>query len=205
MESQVAYLHSLLTTHRTLTSRILGLLVLVYVLMAAPPRLVSASLAEVGELVGFVLLVVAAFGRVWCLMFIAGRKCEVLMTDGPYSVVRNPLYVFSFFGAVGLGLAVENPPLAVVMAIIFAVCYPITVAHEEERLSALFGSEYVTYRASTPRWIPSWRHYHEPPTLIVSPTKVLHGMLDAMWFLWVFLFWEILEFLRETGVLTTLF
>lgn len=196
---------SIFTTYRTLTGRVLGLLVFVYVLMAAPPQLLPGWLLECGELVGFALLTVAAFGRVWCLMFIAGRKSQELTTEGPYSVVRNPLYVFSFLGAIGLGLAVENLFLTAVFAIFFALTYPITVAHEEADLLSLFGPAYIDYCEMTPRWLPNWRLYKQPESLVVSPIRVLHGMIDAMWFLWVFLAWEILEMLRETGVLQTWF
>jgi protein-S-isoprenylcysteine O-methyltransferase Ste14 len=201
----VAALQSLFTTHRTLTGRILGLLVFVYVLMVAPSQLLPGWFLECVELSGFVLLTVAAFGRVWCLMFIAGKKSQELTKDGPYSVVRNPLYVFSFLGAIGLGLAVESLILAVAFAIFFAVTYPIAVAHEEADLLSLFGPTYAGYCETTPRWIPDWRLYKQPQTLVVSPVKVLHGMVDAMWFLWVFLAWEIIELLRETGVLRTWF
>lgn len=183
----------------------LGLFVFAYVLVVAPSQLVPGWLLECCELAGFVLLTVAAFGRVWCLMFIGGRKSQELTNEGPYSVVRNPLYVFSFVGAIGLGLAVENLFLTAAVVLFFAVTYPITVAHEEAGLVSLFGQAYVDYCETTPRWFPDWRLYKQPQTLVVSPVKVLHGMIDAMWFLWVFLAWEILELLRETGVLRTWF
>lgn len=183
----------------------LGLIVFAYVLIAAPPQILPGWLLECGELMGFVLLTIAAFGRVWCLMFIAGRKSQELTTEGPYSVVRNPLYVFSFLGAIGLGLAVENLILTGVLAILFAITYPITVAHEEATLQSLFGPAYMAYCQTTPRWFPDWSLYRQPQTLVVSPMTVLRGMIDAMWFLWIFLAWEIIELLRETGVLQTWF
>ena len=193
----------LFTTHRMLWSRLFGLVVFAYVLLAAPPTFFAAWIVELGELAGFVLLSAAAFGRLWCLVYIAGKKNKTLLTEGPYSITRNPLYVFSFLGAVGFGLAVENPWLAATIGVCFAVCYSTTVAYEEKRLLSIFGAAYAAYSARTPRWIPNFRLYHEPQTLIVCPAKIQRGILDAMWFLWAFWLWEVLEVLRKKGVLRT--
>ncbi len=63
---------------------------------------------------GVVLVGVATVGRLWCALYIGGRKNAVLVTEGPYAMTRNPLYFFSFLGFVGLGLATEalTVPLA---------------------------------------------------------------------------------------------
>lgn len=190
-------------THRMLWSRLFGIVVFAYVLLAAPPTFFGAWIVELGGLAGFVLLSLAAFGRVWCLIYIAGKKNGTLLTEGPYSVVRNPLYVFSLLGAVGFGFAVENPWLAAIIGVWFAACYSITVAHEEKRLVAIFGATYAAYCARSPRWIPNFRLYHEPQTLVVCPAKIRQGSLEAMWFLWAYLLWEVLEVFRHRGVLHT--
>lgn len=57
------------------------------------------------EIFGYALLLVAAPGRIWCSIYIVGRKDEELCTDGPYSLVRNPLYAFSLLGLVGASSA----------------------------------------------------------------------------------------------------
>jgi protein-S-isoprenylcysteine O-methyltransferase Ste14 len=193
----------LFTTHRILVSRLFGLLVLAYVLLASPPTFLGPLTADLVGLAGFFLLAVAALGRLWCLVFIAGKKNEILLAEGPYSITRNPLYLFTFLGVVGFGLAVENPWLAAVLGVSFASYYPFTVAHEEKRLISIFGTEYSRYCARTPRWIPDFRLYQEPLSLVVYPAKIRHGILDAMWFLWAFLLWEALEAFRQAGVLHT--
>lgn len=186
-----------------LLSRLFGLMVLAYVFIAPPPGFFGGWIAESCELAGFVLLAVAALGRLWCLVFIAGKKNKTLLTQGPYSVVRNPLYVFSLLGAVGFGLAVENPWLAVFIGICFVAYYPKTVAREERRLSSIFGAAYAEYCARTPRWIPDLRLYREPRTLVVHPANIRQGILDAMWFLWAFMLWEALEEFRHLGIVHT--
>ena len=56
------------------------------------------------KLIGYALIGVGAVGRMWCGVYIAGRKNKELCQDGPYSLCRNPLYVFSFIGTVGVAL-----------------------------------------------------------------------------------------------------
>lgn len=196
---------NLLTEHRIALSRLAGVVVLAYVLLTEPPKYIAPWLADVVELIGFVLLCIAAFGRIWCLVFIGGKKNGVLLTAGPYSIVRNPLYVFTFLGVVGFGLAVENPLLAFVLGILFATYSPFIVRREEKHLASVFGVVFQAYCARTPRWIPDFQLYREPQTMTVYPGKIREGIFDAMWFLWAFLGWEALEVLRLNGVLAPWF
>jgi len=179
--------------HRTFWSRVTAAFFIAYVILVPPPPQLGHVLLDLGEIVGFFLLVVAALGRLWCLSYIAGLKNKTLITEGPYSVTRNPLYVFNFLGIVGLGLAVENPPLALLLAGGFALFYPSVVRSEEAHLKQCFGDAYLAYCAATPRWLPNWSAYREPETLVISPRRFRKGLLGAMWFLWVFMIWEIVE------------
>ena len=121
-----------------------------------------------------ILLATAAFGRLWCLLFVAGRKNEQVVREGPYSVVRNPLYVFSLLGAVGFGLAVENPLLAAVLGLGFIGYYHFVILSEERFLLSAFGDNYSAYL-----------------------NQVLLGIGDAMWFVWAFVLWELVEVVRS--------
>ncbi len=185
---------SIFSSHnRTLWSRILGIVLLAYILVEEPPAFFHPWVLEASELLGMVLLAGAAFGRVWCLIFIAGKKNDVIASEGPYSLVRNPLYCFSFIGAVGFGLAVENPILALAMAVCFFLYYTFVVRNEERYLRGKFGSAYEKYCDRTPRWIPNFKLYVEPGSILVDPRRVRLGILDAMWFIWAFFLWELLE------------
>ena len=44
---------------------------------------------------GFILVVFGCFGRIWASLYIEGNKTKNLITAGPFSMVRNPLYFFS--------------------------------------------------------------------------------------------------------------
>lgn len=189
------------TAHRMFWSRLVAAALVIYVLIDYPPTLFPRWIRDLAELLGLALLAFAAFGRVWCLIFVAGKKNEALVTDGPYSVVRNPLYLFSFVGVVGFGLAVENPLLASFLAVLFGVYYSGVVSKEERFLDSTFGAAFRDYCAGTRRWFPDLRRYREPPTVTVCPRKIRRGMLDAMWFIWVFLLWELIEAFHPSGLL----
>jgi protein-S-isoprenylcysteine O-methyltransferase Ste14 len=184
---------------RIFLSRLVVVLLLAYVLASQPPKYIPRWAIEGGEILGLLLLSAAAFGRLWCLVFIAGRKNDEVVVDGPYSVVRNPLYVFSFLGAVGFGLTVENPVLAVVLAIAFCAYYAVIVRREERYLAGRFGAAYQRYFDRTPRWIPRPSLYSERGTVPVITAKMRSGLLDAMWFIWAFMLWEILEVVRPAS------
>jgi len=181
------------SSHRIAWSRAAVILALAYALFVPAPAVIPRGWLDVSELMGFAMLIVAALGRMWCLSYIAGMKNEVMVTEGPYSLARNPLYVFNFIGAVGFGFAVENPALAVLLAIGFAVFYPSVIRSEEEALSQAFGERFAQYCDATPRWFPRWSNYHEPESWNINPRRFRAGLLDAMWFLWAFLIWDILE------------
>jgi protein-S-isoprenylcysteine O-methyltransferase Ste14 len=191
--------------HRIQWSRAILAAALAYVLFGEPPEVLDGWPGEVLRLCGYVLMVAGSLWRVWCLMFIGGTKDGVLTTTGPYSVVRNPLYVGSFLGVVGFGLAARLPLLPVALLVLFAVLYPAVVASEEKRLEELFGDDFRRYRDATPRWVPRWSLYAEPESISVSPKKVRQGISDAMWYLWAYAFVQTLDLFHRAGILPVLF
>ncbi len=105
------------------------------------------------EMTGFLLLIVAALGRVWAFAYIGGRKNQELCRGGPYSLTRNPLHLFSFLGVCGAGLALQSPTLFVIAALFFLGYYAVVIRAEESRLRGIFGSAFVHYRAEVPRFL----------------------------------------------------
>jgi protein-S-isoprenylcysteine O-methyltransferase Ste14 len=162
-------------------------------------------LNELIGIIGYVMLGAAALWRIWSELFIAGTKNGELASGGPYSVVRNPLYVGTFVGAVGLGFAVEQPLLGIALGAVFAMSYPAVIAQEEANLTRIFGERFRDYCARVPRWIPNWSLYSEPDLISVAPRQMRRAILDAMWFLWAFALWELIELLHGLNLLPTLF
>jgi protein-S-isoprenylcysteine O-methyltransferase Ste14 len=192
--------------HRIAWSRGAVVLLIAVVLFTRPGQLLATPiwLNQTSELLGYVLLVVATLWRIWCSLFIAGIKNGELAGEGPYSMVRNPLYLGNFLGLVGVGFAVQQPLLAVVIGGLFALSYPFVIAQEEANLTRIFGERYREYCARVPRWLPDWSLYREPSQLTLAPRYVRKAIFDAMWFLWAFGLWELVQALHSFQLLPTL-
>ena len=111
--------------------------------------IIGAIIIAIGEAIR--LAGVAAAGTVTRRR---SRNVQRLVTYGIFSWVRNPLYVGNFL--VWMGFAVISGVLwfLPVAAVIFAIEYTLIVRYEEGVLESIFGQEYLTYKARTPRWLP---------------------------------------------------
>jgi protein-S-isoprenylcysteine O-methyltransferase Ste14 len=71
-----------------------------------------------------------------------------LVTNGIYSRIRNPIYIFGGLAVLGVVLALQKP----LLYIIFIILIPIQIvrAHKEAKvLEEKFGDEYREYRKKT--------------------------------------------------------
>ena len=105
-------------------------------------------------LIGIVLVAIGSLGRMWCSIYIAGYKDMELITERPYSLSRNPLYLFSLLGVLGTGFATETFRIAIILLILFLAYYPFVIRGEEKRLHSIFGDPYIRYRDSVPAIFP---------------------------------------------------
>jgi protein-S-isoprenylcysteine O-methyltransferase Ste14 len=80
-----------------------------------------------------------------------------LVVEGPYRVVRNPMYWA--VASVMLGEAAVFHSLALTEWAMgfFAVAALFVWVYEEPALQKTFGDEYDAYRRSVPRWLPRLR------------------------------------------------
>lgn len=98
-----------------------------------------------------------AFG-LWSLLSL-GRSFSVLpearrlVTDGPYSFTRNPLYLGELVAGVGVLLPSFGVFQALVLAV-FVACQLWRMRWEEEVLAHEFGSDFAGYRERVPRLLP---------------------------------------------------
>ena len=75
-------------------------------------------------------------------------QATALVTNGIYSRIRNPIYVFSAIGATGLFLYVEKPKLLLLIPPI-VVIQVLRARAESHLLEERFGDDYRRYRAQT--------------------------------------------------------
>lgn len=184
---------------RIAVSRVFSVLVLLLALFTAGSFRNDSLTDTLLEMSGLFLLTICSMGRLWALLYISGHKKIELITEGPYSMVRHPLYVFSLIGAIGIGLASENILVLAVLIIFYLLYYPLTILVEEAKLTDKFGWEYLDYIKSTPRFLPKLSLYKSPPPVMVNTDIFLKSIAIGMWFIWIFIILHIIEMLQQSG------
>jgi protein-S-isoprenylcysteine O-methyltransferase Ste14 len=77
-----------------------------------------------------------------------------LVVSGLYRYVRNPMYVAVESTILGQGLIFGNLWLLAYGGLVFLLFHLFVLFYEEPTLKASFGSEYESFCAQVPRWIP---------------------------------------------------
>ena len=114
---------------------------------------------EVGGLRVFigVFLVLAGFGAAFYATFYLGWRnahgeARGLKTDGWYRWSRNPVYVVSIVGMIGIALLV-NSSLVTCLLILWALTYLVAPFLEEPWLENEYGQAFLDYKEKVPRFI----------------------------------------------------
>ena len=131
---------------------------------------------------GLLLTGVAAAGRLWCSLHIAGYKDRRLVTEGPYSVCRHPLYFFSLLGAMGAALASGTMIISLLIMVVFLIGYQPVMAAEEGKLRKLFGAEHDRYQARVPRLFPKWSLLRHAAAWSSNPAVFFKHATAVIWF-----------------------
>jgi len=181
---------------RPLAAALLALILMV------PPYWKSESLVhELLDAGGYLLLVACVGGRILSLVHISGRKSHRLARCGPYSVVRNPLYLSNLFGAVGVGLSHASLVVGVLLGGLLMIYYTTVVAREERYLLSVHGEAFGAYRAEVPRWLPRLRGWRHSAELTLHPRLLARGIAESLIFLAVPLLLELLEAAHNAGLM----
>jgi protein-S-isoprenylcysteine O-methyltransferase Ste14 len=103
--------------------------------------------------VWFCAAAVRTLGRQWSLAarVVEGHK---LVTEGPYSIVRNPIYTGMFGMLLATGLAVSHWIGLTLAVVMFAIGTFIRVHSEERLLREMFGIEFDEYARRVRAVIP---------------------------------------------------
>jgi protein-S-isoprenylcysteine O-methyltransferase Ste14 len=169
---------------RIFLSRTFALVVFLLILLTRSVHRGTVA-GELLSFVGLLLVTIAVVGRLWCSLYISGYKNNELITAGPYSLSRNPLYFFSFLGFIGVACTTQTFSLVAMVTVAFALGYPVTIKQEENFLRQKFGAVFDEFCAKTPRFFPNFRNYVEPETWVVYPGRFRRTLRDVVWFIWL--------------------
>jgi protein-S-isoprenylcysteine O-methyltransferase Ste14 len=119
-------------------------------LVAAAPVLVGAALVVTG--LTFVVLARRALAR-HGQPTDPGLPTNKLVTEGVFSVSRNPLYLGGVCLLAGMALVLNLLWSLALLVPAIVACHYLLIAPEERYLAAKFGAEYAHYTASVCRWL----------------------------------------------------
>lgn len=169
---------------------------------ASPPGVPLVN--SLFELTGLLAIFTAIAGRVWSLFYIGGRKNAELVTDGPYSITRNPLYLFSLIGIAGLGAQTESLLSMVAMTGIAYFAFDMAMRGEEAFLAGRYGHNFERYRHVTPRLLPDFSLWREADDTLLRSVKAVSGLKDGAVFLAAWLGIELIKMAQAAELLPVL-
>ncbi|OBQ77473.1 isoprenylcysteine carboxylmethyltransferase family protein [Mesorhizobium sp. WSM3873] len=186
------------------------LAVLIVVLFAAllfgqstfPPE---TPVHETIEMFGVLLIFLGVVGRLWSTLYIGGRKSSEVVTGGPYSITRNPLYLFSTVAAAGVGAQIGSFSGIILFAVLCAGAFHVVILREERYLKEVLGAPYKAYLARVPRFFPKLSLYQEGDTGSFKPRLLLNTLLDGLVFLVALPAFELIDGAQQSGVLPVWF
>lgn len=117
---------------------------------------IISAIAAFGIMVASIYLTHAAvqtLGKQWSLAarLVQGHE---LVTEGPYSLVRHPIYTSMFGMLIGTAVAVSQWQELLIGAVIFLLGTALRIRTEEQLLINAFGDEYREYARKVPALIP---------------------------------------------------
>lgn len=135
---------------------------IIALLYFANPTWISVSLSipfiTIGELL-----------RIWAVGYAGGTTratalgaARDLVTTGPYSYVRNPLYLGNLLLSLGITIFSHVPWLIPVLIIGYFIQYMPIIAVEEIYLLESCGKVYEEYQREVARFLPNFRPYTNP-------------------------------------------
>ncbi|MGX8010861.1 methyltransferase family protein [Mesorhizobium sp. ORM8.1] len=157
------------------------------------------------EMFGVLLIFLGIVGRLWSTLYIGGRKSSEVVTGGPYSITRNPLYLFSTVAAAGVGAQIGSFSGIILFAVLCAGAFHIVILREEKYLKEALGAPYKAYLAKVPRFFPRLSLYEEGDTGSFKPRLLLNTLLDGLVFLIALPAFELIDGAQLTGMLPVWF
>jgi len=164
----------------------------------------GSTIGFVMELGGYLFLLAGLVIRIWCTFYIGNHKSKEVITAGPYSICRNPLYIGSFLLAIGVGLCFENLLILVLVPAVIIPVHVIAARMEETHLESKFGEQYRGYKQKVPRFWPRFSNYNSPSTIGVNIHSIRRIAADTVGVLLLPELEDFLELLHQHGVIPVL-
>ena len=128
----------------------------------ANPTWISVSIS-------LLFIIIGEFLRIWSVGYAGGTTratalgaARDLVTTGPYSYVRNPLYLGNLLLSLGVTIFTNVHWLIPILIIGYFIQYLPIITVEETYLLESCGTVYQTYQEQVPRFLPNFHSYPNP-------------------------------------------
>ena len=154
------------------------------------------------DFIGMMLVLKGTFLRMAARGFkkIHSQKSKDLVTDGPYTLTRNPMYLGSFLMGAGFVLIVWPFWFLPVFAYLFYLRFNKEIAKEEGYLTEIFGDQYKQYCRKVPRLFPKWKKALSVDVRVAFPREAFWNTKEKRGLFWWPVLAVLLEILQENIV-----
>ena len=148
------------------------------------------------EAAALVLFFTGLMIRWWATLFIGGRKDDELVTQGAYSVCRNPLYLGTLLMTLSVGVFLQSLSLLAGMAVVGVLYLVITIPVEERRLREFYGDRFDDYCRRVPCFFPNFGLHMAPAELNVKLNGIRAEFKRSLQYLSIPILCYLVEHLR---------
>ncbi|MGO8746902.1 MAG: methyltransferase family protein [Thermoguttaceae bacterium] len=135
--------------------------------------------------------------RWWATLYIGGRKSVELISDGPYSISRNPIYCGTFLLTVAVGVLAQSVAFLFAVILVAMAYVVLTTTIEEEKLLTCYGNSFRMYRSRVPRFAPNLRLFHSRSTIEVQTKGLRAEFLRMCRWVWIPVLCNLVTHLRS--------
>jgi protein-S-isoprenylcysteine O-methyltransferase Ste14 len=160
---------------------------------------------EITRQIGLLLLLAGVAGRLWSIIYIGGRKNRELVTQGPYSLTRNPLYLSSMVAVAGATLMYGSIVMTALFTTNLFFVFRYAARREAAYLEQVFGELYTIYAASTPLFFPKFAMPTTDINSLFSTSIAGTTVRDAIFFIALIPMIELIEQLHRHDLLPVIF
>lgn len=115
-----------------------------------PARIIGVAIGTTG-----LVLIVWAVASLWRheTTVMPDKSSTALVTTGPYTLLRNPIYLGEVMAMLGAAELTKNVWFIIAAFAFAALVTWLQIIPEERHLDARFGEDYRDYKARARRWI----------------------------------------------------
>ena len=114
------------------------------------------------EIAGLVMYVLGFFLMAWALIVLgqnyqlggsAPRSEDKMIVEGPYQLIRHPMYTAALSISLGLACLIQSWGFFIVFCV-YLVLILLLIPTEEEKLQKAYGERYIVYQHKTGKIVP---------------------------------------------------